>query len=47
MFVQPRPEWKVHDVEKFFKASDQPEDPSLVDIDFTIEDIEAALPVQS
>ena len=42
VFVKPRPEWVVDDVEKFFCASDLPEGPSLVDIEFTREDIESA-----
>ena len=42
VFVQPRPEWVVDDVDKFFGDVDTSEGPNLIDIEFTREDIEAA-----
>ena len=41
VFVQPRPEWLVDDAEEFFTHSGGDE-PSIVDIDFSESDIEAA-----
>ena len=41
VFVEPRSEWVIKDAKKFFH-SDLGEVPGLTDIDFTVEDIEAA-----